>query len=382
MKRNRTLTLIFCQFTSVEEVHFDKDVFLVPYYLGKALGCKVKICYAQTEVNKNLPAMHRGVVLQPIKLLGESGKFLYVLRLLKTFWETDVLMLFHYYRMVTPFMGVLYKFIHPKGKLYVKMDASIIALKGDNNYKNIFEKCMKELLHWMFAKLVTCITCETKASYEFIINSKSTWYKFRKDLFIMPNAIDNEKLDAIGIQPYQFERKKNQFITVGRIGSPEKNNEMLLRALKQVDMKNWTMKIVGPYDEKFAGTIRTFFVENPDKKDSTIFTGNISDKKQLFELYNESKVFVFTSITEGSAFVFVESNFFRDYILSTDVGSFQDITEDEKYGESVPQDDDKVLAMKMQAIIDGDKDVNVFPPEYKGLTWAEVIKPVVEKLKF
>lgn len=380
--KKRTLTLIF---SNVEEAHLGKDVFLVPYYLGKELGCEVSIYFPQTETNKNLPSTHRGVKLCPIPKREGENKFIRraktLFTLLKVFRQSDVLMLFHYYYMMTPYMGVIYKLLRPSGRLYVKMDASLIALKQEDDYNDLFEKTWKNCWHWMFAKKVDCITCETRASYDMIMKSKATMYKFRNDLFIMPNAFDDEMLDAVGIQPKRFEEKQNQFLTVGRIGSPEKNNEMLLRALSRVDMKDWTMKIVGPYDDDFAAKIQQFFNDNPEKKNNIFFTGNISDKKQLWEIYNTSKIFVFTSVTESYALVYVESNIFRDYILSTDVGSFRDVTEDEKYGDSVPQDDDKALAEKMQAIIDGTTDVNVYPSDYKGLMWTEVIKPVANKLR-
>ena len=45
------LTLIFRCF---EEVHLGKDVFLVPYYLGKRLGYEVTIVYPLTGTNKKL----------------------------------------------------------------------------------------------------------------------------------------------------------------------------------------------------------------------------------------------------------------------------------------------------------------------------------------
>ncbi len=382
-EKKRTLSLIF---HNVEEAHLGKDVFLTPYYLGKQLDYEVSIYFPQTETNKKLPAIHRGVKLCPLRFFyTDKSKIKRILKfackVIGIFFASDALMLFHYYNMRTPYLGVLYKLLHPSGRLYVKMDASLIALKSEDDYNSIFEKVWKNSFHWLFSKLVDCITCETQKSYDFIMTSKSTIYKFRKNLFIMPNAFDDEMLRTVGLQPKLFEEKKNQFLTVGRIGSPEKNNEMLLRALSQVDMKDWTMQIVGPYDGEFANNIRKFFEDNPEKRDNVVFTGNISDKKHLWEMYNSSKVFILTSTTEGYPLVFVESNVFRNYILSTDVGSFQDVTQNKKYGDSVLQDDDKTLASKMQAIIDGEKNVNVYPSDYKGLMWSEVIRPVAEKLQ-
>lgn len=58
--KKRKLVLVF---NDVERVHLVKDVFLVPYYLGKRLDMEVSIVYPPTETNVDLPSSHRGVKL-------------------------------------------------------------------------------------------------------------------------------------------------------------------------------------------------------------------------------------------------------------------------------------------------------------------------------
>ena len=383
-RKDKVLTLYF---TNVEEIHLGKDVFLAPYYLGKELGYKVRIIYPMTETNRTLPSEYRGVQLLPMKMRGDVIHSRLMRRLVMlSMWfryimHSDVFMIFHYYDMRTPYMGVFYKLLHPHGKLYVKMDASLIALKDVDDYRNWCEKAYKNFWHWMFAKVVNCITCETRASYNLIMHSRATMYKFRNQLFIMPNAFDDETLAKMNIQVKTFGEKKNQFITVGRIGAPEKNNEMLLKALEKVNMEEWSMIVVGPYDESFAQKISAFYRKNPDKRQCVKFLGNVSDKKNLWELYNKSKVFVFTSKTESSALVFVEANAFHNYIVSTNVGSFLDIVKDGEYGECVQQNDIDDLALKMQNIIEGKTKIDCYDNNYKGMMWSEIIKPVAVKLR-
>ena len=383
MKSRKNLTLYF---SNVERVHLGKDVFLVPYYLGKELGYNVRILYPMTSTNKSLPSKYRGATLLPISYKGEPIKNRYIWRLIfllmwiKYILPSDVFMEFHYYYLKNIIMGVLYKLLHPRGKLYLKMDASLIALKDQDDYKSSLEKIYHNCWHWLFAKVVDCITCETRASYDKILSSKASCYKFRNKLIVMPNAFDDEALLEADIKINNFKEKKNQFLTVSRIDDPGKNTEMLLKALNKVDLKDWSFLIVGPYEDVYQNRINQFYFENPDKKENVFFTGGIEDKIELWRMYNESKVFVFTSRAESCGLVFVEANMFHDYLLSTDVGAFYDVISEGKYGFAVPQDSHIKLSGELQRIIDGSVNIDKYNDEDKGIRWSDVIKIVAMQL--
>lgn len=77
-----------------------------------------------------------------------------------------------------------------------------------------------------------------------------------------------------------FSSKENLIITVGRIGSKQKANEVMFDALDQVDMKNWKFVLIGPIEEDFKIKYNIFIERNPDKKDKVILLGSIGDKRQ------------------------------------------------------------------------------------------------------
>lgn len=382
--KNKTLCLFFI---NVENVHLGKDVFLTPYYLGKELGYNVKIVYPLTETNRTLEKYHRGVEFIPIEYHGNpvQGKWQryssFFKQWFKTIVKSDVLMLFHYYYNYVIYLGILYKLMHPKGKLYLKLDADIIALKKEDDYKNAIQKWYWNIIHSWFAKVVDCVTCETTIAYDFIMNTKATCYKFRDQMILMPNAFDGEFLQKHPIRIKSFKEKHKVFMTCGRIGTEQKNTEMLLNALSKVDLKDWKFKIIGPYPEEFQPTIDAFYKNNPEKSVAVEFVGNVSDKLNVYSYFNDCQVLIMTSRFESSALVFVEANMFRDYIISTNVGSFYDITQKEKYGCRIEQEDDQMLAEKIQAVVDGTLDINVYPDDYKGVLWEDVIKPVAEILR-
>ena len=121
-------------------------------------------------------------------------------------------------------------------------------------------------------------------------------------------------------------------ITVGRIGTVEKNNEMLLEAIEKVDLKEWKVYIIGPYTENFKKNYDDFVKNNLDKKRKVILVGNVEDKNLLYDYYNRAKVFLFTSKWESFGIVLIEALRFGNYIITTNVGGAKDITNNGKIG--------------------------------------------------
>jgi glycosyltransferase involved in cell wall biosynthesis len=140
--------------------------------------------------------------------------------------------------------------------------------------------------------------------------------------------------------------------------------------------------LIGPIQNSFKPVIEKFYADHPDKGDKIIFTGPIYDKKELWEWYNRSKVFLLSSKWEGFALVFVESQRFSNFIISTPVGAAEDVIEGEKYGRIVPLDDVEVMSHKIQEIIDGETNIDVFQNfDKQSLSWEHRIKVVAEKLR-
>ena len=83
-----------------------------------------------------------------------------------------------------------------------------------------------------------------------------------------------------------LEEKENIILTVGRLGTEAKNTELLLETLKEIDLKDWKVYLVGSIDKRFVNYKENFFKENPSLIDKIIFTGEIKDRKELYKYYN------------------------------------------------------------------------------------------------
>lgn len=356
----KNLTLIFNHF---ETEHFGKDVFLVPYYLGKIYNLDVTIVYPQTKTNKDFPKLLRGVNLKPIKnifsrkphsglrILKELVFLFYVIREAK---NIDILMRF-FLADETVLIGAFYKFLNPNGFLYVKADGNLDRLFDNFSIISIKApiKILKRQIYSFFFKSFNLITVEREAVYRSLPTTKILGSVIAPRIRLMNSGFDLEQFLQYDIGIFNFTEKENLIITVGRLGNRAKNTELLLDAIKRIDLKEWKIVLIGPIEKEerdFQKIIDGFFQNNPNFKDNVIFTGPIYDKKELWSWYNRAKIFTLPSISEGFSIVLGEALQFRNYIIATDVGGAGELIY-KGYGEIIPQENELYLAKTLQRII-------------------------------
>ena len=136
-----------------------------------------------------------------------------------------------------------------------------------------------------------------------------------------------------------------------------KNNEMLLKAIELIDLKDWKVYFVGPIEPCFMKSLEKFSDNNPNLTSKVFFIGNVSDKSSLYEWYARSKVFCLTSNSEGFPLVFPEALYYGNYIKSTNIGADKEITNDGMLGKSVNINDYEGLAVLLQDIISGENKI-------------------------
>jgi glycosyltransferase involved in cell wall biosynthesis len=238
------------------------------------------------------------------------------------------------------FYRFLYKLLNPDGKTYLKLDINILQI-------NDMEKKSKHVLRQLEVNLskFNIVSIETKKTYQ----------KFKKlfklkNLLLLPNGFDNLDKNIPNVIP--FEQKENIIITVGRIGTRQKNNQLLLTALEKIDLKDWKVYFIGPIENEFMPFIEKFFNNNTYLKNKVFFTGSIKNRKKLYNWYNKSKVFCLTSRWEAFSLVLCEALYFGNYIITTNTGAAEDITDNGKIGKIIDMHDANLLASELQSIID------------------------------
>lgn len=382
MKQKKTFTTIF---TDAENFHLVKDVGQLPYFMFKTEGFHSNlVSYKNSESYSFLNKEVKGLELTLIPKKGrifyfEIGILSYLLSHSKTI---DVLNLFHFKKGNFLYL-LIYKLLNPKGKSYIKLDMDILFFKKYNSFffsnykiKNYF---LQILTSWIF-KFTDILSVESEDAKQYLLQ---VYPELKDKLICIPNGIDDISIQQeILVKPYQ--EKENIILTVGRIGTDQKNTELLLDALKLIDLKDWKVYIIGPIEEEFKSHINTFFQELPQLKDKVIFTGNISDRLELFDWYNRAKIFCLSSRHEGFPIAFPEALYFGNHIITSPVSSAKHITENGQYGiiaEPTAQD----FAMAIQKSIapnylSEEKFRAIRDFSMNNFVWTKIVKKLAEKL--
>ena len=374
----KKLSLIFT-LRGFKNIELYKDVGLVPYYLSDRYMIKSDIIYSN-EKKIEIVEKFRNIKLKELKyynfgkVIKKIDKFKifenisFYRYLLKEAKRINYLMLFHL-TLDKFFLILFYKFINKKGKVYLKLDIRSDSIKFYNqNFKNIFRKIQKKILQNILKK-VNLISCETKECFDEIRQKGLCNLDIFDKLAYIPNGFDEEYLIENNIKVKKFEEKENIMITVGRIGTEPKNNEMLLKVIDKMNLKDWKIYIIGPYTEEFKEYYDDFIKNDPDKKSKVILVGNIEDKNLLYDYYNRAKVFLLTSRWEGFAIVYPEALRFGNYIITTDVGGAKDITNNGEIGVVTEIENEEQYKKEILKVIN--EEINLKEKYNQSLKWSE-----------
>ncbi len=374
----KKLSLIFT-LRGFKNIELYKDVGLVPYYLSDRYMIKSDIIYSN-EKKIEIVEKFRNIKLKELKyynfgkVIKKIDKFKifenisFYRYLLKEAKRINYLMLFHL-TLDKFFLILFYKFINKKGKVYLKLDIRSDSIKFYNqNFKNIFRKIQKKILQNILKK-VNLISCETKECFDEIRQKGLCNLDIFDKLAYIPNGFDEEYLIENNIKVKKFEEKENIMITVGRIGTEPKNNEMLLKVIDKMNLKDWKIYIIGPYTEEFKEYYDDFIKNDPDKKSKVILVGNIEDKNLLYDYYNRAKVFLFTSRWESFGIVLVEALRFGNYIITTDVGGAKDITNNGEIGVVTEIENEEQYKKEILKVIN--EEINLKEKYNQSLKWSE-----------
>jgi len=376
MKKQRTKNLTLIYTTAIENEHFGKDVFLVPYYLGKIFNLNVNIVYASSKTNKNFTSRIRNVTLIPKKNVNSNKillgiyDFFYILFNAK---KIDFFMRF-FFSNTTAITGFMYKKLNKNGILYVKSDGKpdewpLLGYHNSlHNRKNSFVKNIKKYIYKLFLENIDLITVETESGYKSFLGNTLLSVNLSNEIQLMYNGFDKNLFDQYSMRLKNYSEKENIILVVGRLGTFQKNTEMILETAEKLFFHNWKIVLIGPIEEKeqnFQAKIDAFYYSNPHLQGIVIFTGSIYDKKKLWAWYNNAKIFVLTSLYESFGIVFSEALFFRNYIVSTDVGAAKESIR-MGYGKIIPQNDTHYLSNALQNIID---DENYLSEMYDSVDW-------------
>jgi glycosyltransferase involved in cell wall biosynthesis len=330
MERKRLVTL----FPFSQNVHLAKDVGMIPFILHKVNGYESTIACYEIGEYPYLDVELKGLNIIFIKKIFNNELLDGLWFILTKHKQYDILMCFHLLRMSLMWLSLFKILKGNRGRTYLKMDADFRIYDFDlkkYRFRTLFMKMIKS---------VNLISVESKQLCEFI---NSEW---NIDVKLIPNGF----FDDFKREDTTWEEKENVIITVGTIGLPRKSNETLMLAFEQFYRKNkeWKLKLIGPIVEpSFNQFVESYFKRTPELVNVVEFTGNIVDKKQLLEIYKKSKIFALTSKIEGFPLVYLEAVKTGCYIITSNVTSALDITDNETLGDVFSVGNVDELAIKL-----------------------------------
>ncbi len=378
----KSFVTLFLHYPSTSQLY--KDPAMIPFCMAH-LGYNAK--YVSFLRQEQIPQDTREL-LHPLQfetieddVFGRHSMLWRSKSAFKYLWKNarkiDVLNL--YFLKFSILYALIYKMRNPHGILYVKLDMDADAIIRQESDK------IEKIRHWVYKlylhHFVDIVSVETSKAIEYMQNR---YHIKAPKLQYIPDGVDDYFLQTNHIQIKPLEEKENLFITVGRIGTFQKNNEYILEALEKLgDLNGWKFLFIGGIEECFQTKIRSFYERNPQLKECVKFLGACNDRQKLFDTYNHAKVFCLTSRYESFGIVNIEAQWFGNYILTTSIPPAIDFVEnDEKLGKIVLSSDE--LADEMRKIIYGETDLSVGFNERvehgKRFAWSRICKHLDECL--
>lgn len=365
-------------FPRTENVHLIKDVGMVPYILYKYNNYSSIIAtYKNSDSYNYLENEVKGVEINFIKKRFKNRNYDILWYLLKNFRKIDIIQFYHFEIDYLDVIGI-YKILR---KLFFKSSFAYIKCDGSSRFVNTNIDTVK--LSWLRKKIMNSVdlyTVETTKDYN-IIKNLECYNKI--NIKLMPNGFYDKGI-KINLENTP---KEKIILTVGRLGTYQKNTEFLLEAFKKSEIfkTGWKLHLIGTIEKGFEKKIDEFYNENPNLHGSVQFFGSINNRDVLKNHYLMSSVFIMTSRDESGPLVAPEALSAGCHVLLSDpINLKDDISINHDYGQYFSIESTKDLI----AIFRGLNEFNfekikysIQEFAYEKFYWPNVLKVVDEEIK-
>lgn len=377
-------------FPICENSHLIKDIGQIPFFFHRLYGYKsTVVTHRLSENYSHLDEEVKGINIHFLKDLGnyffaQKGIIRYLLKESK---KIDILNIYHFTHQSFLY-GLIYKLKNPNGFVFHKLDAynEQFSKNSTINYsKNKIKNLILKQLERYYLSKCDLFTIENSTGLQLFTEK---YPKAKGKTIYLPNGVNDLYLSKHFSSTKKFHEKENIILTTGRIGLQVKNHEMLLRAISDTRFANlnWKVYFIGPTKVSFVQYFEEMCGRFPHLKHIVHFTGEINDRKMVYQWYNRSKLFVTTSPFESFGISLIEAQYFGNYLIGTDgVSSFNDITNNQKYGHAVKVNDDQFLTSKLLELMTDDKKMSEACPkisEYckSHFVWSGIVQKLHQEI--
>ncbi len=265
--------------------------------------------------------------------------------------KIDLLILTHF-SPKTFIYALWYRLFHAKWAIYVKGDFDAKRFKKNGNgfintNNSLVRTIERGFVHFFFA-MINRVTVETNEGFDALLRYDT---RYTSKVAYMPNGYDEEFLKENDLEP-AYREKKNTIISIGRIGTHQKNSERMMDILAQLELNDWKFYAIGTIEPSFQRYLDRFFEKHPELREKIIFTWPIYDRKEIFRRLREAKLYLCSSRFEGFSLVFTELLSQGCYLVTTPVSGAEDSTDNGRLGSILEKDDEFIHTL--QQFIDTD----------------------------
>ncbi|MGV0956040.1 glycosyltransferase [Empedobacter falsenii] len=357
-------------FPPAENIHLVKDVGMIPYLLHKNHNYDSYVACYNNDVYKYLDTDVVGLKINFIKKRFNND-FVNIMIMLFTFKKIDIIQFYHFSmsKLLICFFFKIMTF--GKGKTYIKLDAN----------EKIFEiqyRGLKKILNRVFVKCVDLLSAET----QIITDRLNVDNILDKKVEFIPNGFFQKKdLRILSI-------KKEQCITVANLYDSRKSSITLVKGFalfcKQNPLTNLEFILVGKFDEDFSIKFNDVLDKYPEAKNKMFLRGPIYDRKELVKLYKESKLFLFSSLTESFGFVYLEALANCCYVISTPLIPCGEISNNWKFASHFDFENYEELSKLLQETIENSKIQEIVVKGqdyvYDKYYWPKIVEKIINRL--
>lgn len=309
----------------LENVQLIKDRIVIPYVCYRHFGSSMVIV---SQKNGEYPYLD---FLQGISLcflpcaerthMQEAEQYVE-----RNHAEIDMLFLFGA-RLEYIELARIYKTLNPGGIIYLKLDAN----SGWMNALPLEDEKYADFLY-----RADIISCESRRLQSFL------YQKWKRRIEYVPNGIYFPFYPSM--QTCSYEEKENMILTVGRIGSAQKDSHVLLYAFAlsfPYFKEKWKLVMAEAVTPEFQKLFDAFCGEFPEIAAYIQLPGQITDRNSLCAYYRKAKIFALTSQMEGGLpNVYAEAAGHGCTVITTNIDAAADMTDEGRLGKIVETFDD------------------------------------------
>ncbi|MGN0940272.1 MAG: glycosyltransferase family 4 protein [Selenomonadaceae bacterium] len=332
------------------DVQLTKNTGILPFLFHKMFGFRA-VMVGTKNADYTMARFVPGLELDFLPDASEATKIKYIEQHKD---DIDVLLLHGPYESYHPVVSA-YRDMRPDGKVYLELDLnSYSADRVDctsESFKRFISQC--DVIAASCGRVQQFVASRWPCVVDCLMNG---FYNFSGAPLLPIDAYDET-----------YHERQNAILTVGRIGHPEKRNDILLEAFAAIAdyVNDFSVRLIGPVDGEFQEWLeRDFFTRYPHLRGRVELTGAIYDKAALYREYRKAKIFVISSPLEGGMpNVAAEALFGGCAMVTSDIDAAPEMTNGGRCGDVFPCGDSAALSEILRDICTDEEKIKSFGRE-------------------